>query len=388
MAVEARVSRPGGSAHPNTNLPESLTEFLRGELFPSAAAVRVVDESRPSVGGSWETFFLTLEADGRASGHDRRRVVIKRAPDDGPMAPYRADKDALILAALEGTDVPHPRLLAWTDDREVFERPFTVTEFVDGELEDLARIERWPPWQQHREELGYEIVDTLVSLQRFDWRPSGVASVLSWDGLGGSTDHRMAATVGKWLHSYAAYHNGDSVVSGPGPVVWQEVGAWLIDNVAVLGEPELVVVHGDYRFGNLIWSGKRIAAIIDWERATLGDPMSDLGFICMPYSRLRDPTLMAKALTYEQLVARYEKISGHPVDHRRLQYYSIFWEFIEGSQGCQPAAKLSQTGRTGGTLAAMRRELVSSTHLLTPNFSIRHALGMIERYEAGDHRVL
>lgn len=364
-----------------------LERFLAEKAFPGADEVQVIDERRPAVGSSWETFFLTL-AVRRGPMKEERRIVVKRAPDDGPLAPYRADKDGIILASLDGSDVPHPKALAWTLDRSVFARPISVSEFVEGENEDLARIERWPLWQQRRPELGAEIIATLAKLQGFRWQETELPSVLSWDGKGGSAAERMVATVDKWLRPYGPYYRGEAELPGPGPLVWEEVGVWLKENVADLPEDELVIVHGDFRFGNLIWQGTKVAAIVDWERTTLGDPMSDLGFICMPFSRLRDPQLMGKALRYEEVVSLYEQATGRPVDRRRLQYYSIFWEWIEGCQGGQPRIRMTQSDRTGGTLTAMRRALPTSSGWLTHNLNVRHTLELIERFERGDHDVV
>ena len=140
---------------------DPLAEFLRESIYPQAKDATITSIIRPSGGASWETFIVTLEL--RSTTDDwTERVVIKRAPDTGPMAPYDIRKDVAIFRALEGSDVPAPRLLAYTEDRSVFERPFTVTAFIDGESDDITKIERWPVWQEHRQELGLTIVDTAA----------------------------------------------------------------------------------------------------------------------------------------------------------------------------------------------------------------------------------
>src|SRR5665213_1376348 len=90
---------------------EPLAKFLHASVYPEADDVTVTGLDRPSGGASWETFFVTMAV--RAGGGTRpERVVIKRAPDFGPMAPYDIIKDVVIWQALESSDVPAPHLLA------------------------------------------------------------------------------------------------------------------------------------------------------------------------------------------------------------------------------------------------------------------------------------
>src|SRR5690606_25666159 len=161
------------------------------ELHPDADRLDIVTITRPSGGASWETFMCDVRVRSGATERDER-LVLKRAPETGPLAPYDVAKDVTIFSTLAASDAPVPELRTWTNDRSVFERPFTVTAFVEGESHDITKVERWPVWQSHREALGNEIIDTLAALQRFDWHGTDLPDVL---GPRGSAAQRAAQIV-------------------------------------------------------------------------------------------------------------------------------------------------------------------------------------------------
>lgn len=340
-----------------------LAEFLRAEIRPDAVGVEVLDLRRPIGGASWETFIATLAWAEPKGARREDRVVIRRAPAHGPLAPYEVSKDATIFRVLAATDVPVPELLAWTDDRAVFERPFVVTSFVEGESPDLSQVERWPVWQANRERLGLEIIDRLAALQRVAWKGTGIEAVL---GAGGDARERLAAVVGRALSGLEQVARR----ADAGIPIWRDLALWLVEHAPHVPEEDLVVVHGDYRFGNFIWQGTRIAAVIDWERAMLGPPMQDLGFLCMPLSRMRDPKIMGKALAFDSLAERYEASAGRPVDVRQIQLYAVLWQFLEGVN-------------TARALLQERTPMLSSGVLVQPNLIARQTYALIEHFEAG-----
>jgi aminoglycoside phosphotransferase (APT) family kinase protein len=341
-----------------------LAEFLRTEVFDGASEVRVVEMTRPAGGASWETLITRIAV--RADGDERiHRLVLKRAPDTGPLAPYDVTKDVVIFRTLADSGVPVPRLLAYTTDRSVFERPFSVTGFVDGESHDITKVEQWPVWRSHREELGRQIVDVLAALQDFRWKDTDLPSVL---GPRGDQRSRVAAIVDRYLGPLLK----SSAERGLAQPLWRDMGAWLVENAPELDEDDMVIVHGDYRFGNILWQGTRIAAVVDWERAMLGDPMADVGFICMPLSRRVEPELMGKALRFDALADRYEKGAGRAVDIRRVQYWSVLWQFIEGVNG------------TRGLLEGFRAHRgVASSSVIAPNLVARQTIRLMEAYDDG-----
>lgn len=343
---------------------DGLEAFLAQEVYSGADEVHIVEVERPSGGASWETLLAKVAV--RADQHEEvHRIAIKRAPDSGPLAPYDVMKDVVIFRTLESSDVPVPHLLAYTTDRSVFERPFSVTGFIDGESHDITKVERWPVWQEQREDLGYEIIDTLAALQRVSWHGTDLPSVL---GPRGNQRDRATAIVDRYLTPLLEA----SAEKGVAQPLWRDMGAWIKENAPHLPEDDMVVIHGDYRFGNFLWQGTKIAAVVDWERAMLGDPMADLAFICMPLSRRVQPELMGKALHFDKLVERYESASGRKVDIRRIQYWCVLWQFIEG------------VNSTRGLLQAFSsHRAVASGSIMTPNLVARQTIKIMEAYDDG-----
>jgi aminoglycoside phosphotransferase (APT) family kinase protein len=360
---------------------DRLCAYLRDCVFPAARDIRILNVDRPRGGQSWEIFLLKISVQG-PEGEVVRRIVLKRAPAAvGPLGPYDVEKEGVILEALAGT-IPVPPLLAYNNESSAFTAPFTVTEFVEGESVDLYRVERWETWQRHRRQLGTEILTVLAKIQQFDWRTSNVASVLA--GNGGSAE-RVRALVDWYLRPYAQLTGSLTAAQ----LFWKEIGLWLKEHVEDLPEEELVLLHGDLRFGNVIWSGTRIVAVLDWERAALGDPMSDLGFFSVPMARRHRPELMGMALTVDDLFAEYHRTAGVPVDRRRFQFYVVLWQFVEGSLASRPGRSTTgtQSERKGGIEIQALRSNVGKLPL-GPNLHIRQILPVVEAYEAGHHDVV
>ena len=339
-----------------------LVAFLEREVWPGASHLRIEELVRPTGGASWETFLLRVafERDGALR---EERAVIKRAPATGPLAPYRVDKDVAIFGALAKSEVPAPPLLAWTEDPEVFERPFTLTAFVEGATHDLTKVEQWEVWQRDRESLGIEMLDTLAALHRFRWQEHGLGRVMDASGP-------AAAHAGTFMHRYFDLLARAAEEQGAGIPVWRDMAAWIEKNAPVVPQDELVLVHGDYRFGNFIWQDTRIVAVVDWERAMLGPPMQDLAFMCLPLSRRKEPEVMAKAISFDRLASHWEVASGCAVDFRMLQYYAVLWQFVEGVNGAR-------------ALLAGRRDQASTGILALSNLVIRQTLKLMDDHDAG-----
>lgn len=357
---------------------DSLARFLHSEAFADAATLRIVDVRRPRGGMSWETFFVLLDI---GSPHDRQQwIAVKRAPGDvGPLGPYNAHKDAIIFRSLHG-HVPVPKFVAHCDDPDVFVRPFTASELIEGESDDLYRIERWPTWQTHRDELGQAIVDALAALHRFRWQGSSILETLRIPG----SIHDALRPMVEWYSQPYQQRRDDVTLA---QIFWRDLGVWLLDNAPEIPVDEMVVVHGDFRFGNMLWQGTRVAAVIDWERAMLGDPMSNVGFLSMPMARRRRPELMGMAVTFERLDELYTAALGTPIDRRRFQYYMIFWQFIEGSLMSRPTSGRPEGVGPGGTDLAARKPVVG-TLPIGPTLHLNQTLRLVEAFENGDHDVL
>lgn len=335
--------------------------------------VRVDAVERLTGGLSWETYRVDVR-----TGPDRRarRLVAKRPPADGPLAPYDVAKEVAIAAALRRDAVPGPVVVAHASGPTVAGRPVMVMEFAEGEIPSLRSIQRWAAWRDEvrRREVGERLMQLLAAVQRVDWAATAaLASALS-------TELDVAAQVASAID--LRMHKIDTAVAprwAASPTA-RDAWLWLTDHVPPLERDAMVIVHGDFRMGNVVWRDDRPVALLDWERACLGDPMQDLGFFCMPMARRSRPELMGMLLGADQLVAAYERAAGRPVDFARLQYYMVYWQFVELAQVLHGIAYLLDRAPDGDTTSLTSYPLLSSGTV--------DLVELIERFEDGDHALV
>ena len=248
---------------------------------------------------------------------DGTRSFVVRRPPPPPVPPGAHDmlREARLIAALYATDVPVPEVLAVAQAGEVLDVPFYVMTHVDGIVATHVTPERLQT-VEHRGMLGLALVDTLAALHRVDWRARGLEGFGRPEGFNARHLRRMAALV-------ADEH-------GLMPSPFADIAAWLSDNVP--GESASGIVHNDYRLGNVILGGDppaRILAVLDWELATIGDPLLDLGYFLMsvpvegePMTPTQDFSAALLEPGYpsrEELARRYAAATG--ADLSNLAWY-------------------------------------------------------------------
>lgn len=274
----------------------TLAEFIAGE---TGGPAEVRELTRIPGGFSYETWRLraTWEA---AEGRRDEPLILRRAPRGGVLEPYDASREFRVLRALEATAVPAPRAY-WCDaSGEVLGTSFYLMELVEGEIP--------LPWDRSlddstRAAIHAAFADTLAALHTVDWTTGDLAF------LGVPDDaHDPAA-----LEIERCREVLDRIALRPYPLL-NEVIAWLDRRRP--RSPRLCLVHDDYRMGNFVWRDGRIAAVLDWERAFLGDPMADVAF-----SRLEG--LAGWCGIDGAMAERYSEKSGIAVDEERVAYYSI-----------------------------------------------------------------
>ena len=298
------------SAFEGETVAKSLTAYLRPQV---GAEVTVSGLKRYTVGFSWITYgFDAAWRD--ETGPRRESLILRMGPLKGLFSPYSALPQFAALDSLAGSAVPVPKAYWWSDDPNAFGAPFFICERVEGEapLPWVAEgREAFPA--PLRDSLAEQFVAALAALHRFDWRGTRLATV------GAAVDERSAAgeQIRLWeelLERWALH-----------PVPMLEWGlSWLKQHRPVA--PRVSVVHGDYRTGNFLESGGRITAILDWELVHLGDPMEDLGWICMRSFRGRSP-YMCHLIERPRLYERYEQLAGIPVPPATVQFYEAFGTF-------------------------------------------------------------
>jgi aminoglycoside phosphotransferase (APT) family kinase protein len=222
-----------------------------------------------------------------------------------------------VLTALTDTDVPVPTPLALCEDARVLGAPFYLMRFVDGVVLDrpdvLDRIDG-----DTARRCCEQLVDTLVALHAHPPAERGLADFGRPDGF-------LARQVRRWHSQWQASQTTP-----------REQVDRLVERFAAAlptGQPA-AIVHGDYRLTNVLFGPDlaRIAAVVDWEMATIGDPLTDLGLLVVYQSLAAEGDFVMPAmpaargyLTPEQLVERYAVGSGR--DLSRLPWYVGFGYF-------------------------------------------------------------
>ena len=257
--------------------------------------------------------------------------VVLRRPPRGPLPPSAHDvlREARLLRALESTPVRVPRVLMVCDDPTVIGAPFYVMERVAGEvITDTIPAALDDPEQRSR--IADELIDALVELHGIDWTEIGM------EGFGkptGYLERQLRRFGGLWEHNRTREL----------PQV-EEVGRWLAANLPQ--SPPATIVHGDFRLGNTMFAADapaRLMAIFDWEMATIGDPLADVGYLLMHWTQpgdqlgkfnLNNVTLRPGFPTRAELTARYEERSGRRIE--AVDWYATLalWKaivFMEGN---------------------------------------------------------
>jgi aminoglycoside phosphotransferase (APT) family kinase protein len=259
--------------------------------------------------------------------------VVLRRPPRGPLPPSAHDvlREARLLRALQRTAARVPKVLAVCDDAGAIGCPFYVMERVHGE----AIVWQTPPaldTPEQRRLIGEELIDALVEIHSVDWRAAGL------EGFGkpsGYLERQLRRFGGLWEHNKTREL----------PAM-ERVAAWLGEHLPQ--SPQATIVHGDYRLGNTMFAPEppaRLVAVLDWEMATIGDPLADVGYMCMFWTETSDPVQSLRAAlgnvtraegypTRADLIARYEQRSGRSMTDLRWYVTLALWKsavFMEGN---------------------------------------------------------
>ena len=288
--------------------------------------------------------------------------VIRMPP---PGAPADRDKGILrewrIIEALDGTEVPHTSAVGVCDDPAVLGRPFYLMGFVEG-WSPMEGRGVWPtPFDsdlEARAGLSYQLAEGIALLSKVDWRAKGLHDLGRPDGF-----HERQ--VARWIGFLERIKARDL----PG---LDAATAWLRAHAPRDFIPGLM--HGDYQFANVMYhhgAPARLAALVDWEMGTVGDPKLDLAWMVQSWPTTDED---AAAMSYvdmrgmpsrDQVVAHYAEVSGRQVDD--LDYYLVLakWKLaIVLEQGFQRAGddeKLRAFGPVVTNLMASAAELAEST---------------------------
>ena len=241
-----------------------------------------------------------------------------------PPATAPPDRDAGILRewriieALEGTDVPHTPAVAMCEDASVAGRPFYLMGFVDGwsPMDNRGWVPPFDTDLAARAGLGYQLAEGIALLSKVDWKAKFLGDLGRPEGF-----HERQ--VDRWTAFFEEVKGRDL----EGLAV---ASAWLRAHRPIDYIPG--IMHGDYQFANVMYKKgvpARLAAIVDWEMGTVGDPKLDLGWMVQAWPD--DPGApeessfsyvdMRGMPTRDQVVAHYAEVSGRQVDD--IDYYVL-----------------------------------------------------------------
>lgn len=274
------------------------------------------------------------------------RVMVLRRPSlhPRPDANGTMQREARMLAALSGSTVPHPRLILACDNPAVLGVSFYLMEAVDGfnAAQGLPETHR-DPAVQHA--MGLALIDPIVALGKIDWRAAGLADF-------GKPDDFLARQVARWQKQLAGYARFPDWEGPSGLPHVERIGAWLEAHRPDRFEPG--ILHGDYHMANILYrhDSPRIAAVIDWELTTVGDPLLDLGWLLatwpgpdMPPAPSLDVQPWIGFPQASELVERYRARSGR--DLSAIDWYTVLacYKLAIILEGSNARASAGMTGR-------------------------------------------
>lgn len=234
-----------------------LLDWLKAELPEVGHRMEV----KQFQGGQSNPTFL-LDTDGG------RYVLRKKPPGKTLPSAHMVEREFHVMGALyDHTAVPVPRVRVLCENTAVIGTPFYVMDFLEGRIISHSALRALD--RQDRLPAHHSAIDTLAALHSVDVNAIGLGDY-------GRPEGYVARQVARWSKQYLASKTDEL------PAM-DNLMAWLPENLPA--KDETSIAHGDYRFGNLMLAPDRpeVIAILDWELSTLGHPLADLAYYCLPY---------------------------------------------------------------------------------------------------------
>ena len=313
-----------------------LADYLTGHLEGFKGPLRV---QQFEGGQSNPTFLLSTD--------DQQYVLRKKPPGKLLPSAHMVEREYRVMKALAKTDVPVPEMLLLCEDDAVIGTPFFIMEYVHGRiLEDFTLPNKSP---QERRAIYLDVVRVLAALHSLNYADLGLDDF-------GKPGNYFSRQIGRWSKQYVAAKT-DEIVS------MEKLMAYLPENVP--DDDTSCIVHGDYRMGNMLFhpTEPRVVAMLDWELSTLGHPLGDLGYSCMPYhSGVAGPISLEGLAgpqsgipTQAEFIAEYCRLTGRE-SIPNLNFYLAF-SFFRLSSIVQGVYKRGIMGNASSTEALERGRL-------------------------------
>ncbi len=267
------------------------------------------------LGGGTQNILLRFSRAGRT-------YVLRRPPPH-----LRANsndtmrREARMLAALKGTDVPHPGLIAACAAEDVIGAAFYLMEPIDGFNPSTGLPPLHAGSREIRHRMGLALVEGIAALGALDYQALGLSDF-------GKVDNYLERQVARWkaqLDSYAQFPGW----TGPGQIPGvDQVAAWLEQHRPPTFQPG--IIHGDYHLANVMFrhDGPELAAIVDWELTTIGDPLLDLGWLLATWQEDEQPRDFGVNIqpwggfpSAKELVEHYQPRTSRDMSH--IDWYAV-----------------------------------------------------------------
>lgn len=341
--------------------PVLVVDTVTGWLDQRGLGTGALSWQRIGDGQSNLTFLLQ-----RGEGENARRMVLRRGPRP-PLPPSTHDmmREARFQQVLGPRGVPVPTIVDVEEDPSLLGVPFYVMDLVDGLVVTAEEPQALRDRPEDRARASRAVVDALVRLHSVDVGDPAVAAL-------GRPEGYLRRQVRRFSELWPQ-------VSTRELPDFEPLTRWLQDNCPE--ESSHAVVHGDFRLGNVMLDPtdlSRVAAVLDWEMATLGDPLADLGYLTATWSDPDwEPTVMdhSPVTTREgwwrrqELVEHYGRATG--ADLSGLPFYQVLalWKsavfceairtrFLKGERPGDTFGPLLEEG-VPGLLRAARRYIAS-----------------------------
>lgn len=340
-------------APPESKAPAGIDVGRLTKWMGAAGLASGPIEALEEIGGGTQNILVRFRA-------GREQYVLRRPPADADRADDRMLREARVLGLLADSEVPHARLVATCHDPDVLGCGFYLMEPVEGFNPTV--MPPFPGDQERQHRLGLAMVDGLAAMSHVD--------VSTAQDLGRPAGWVKRQTC-RWRKQLASYEQFEGYRGGQLDGV-DLVTGWLDRNPPY--DSRIGLIHGDFHFANVLVTPKEpsLAAIVDWELATLGDPLLDLGHLLATWpgggpgsisTHPRAPGLP----TFGELIERYAARSGRRMDEFR--WYRVLACFrmavlLEGSHaratvGRAPQALGDSCHHMSTALMYQARELVA-----------------------------
>jgi len=282
------------------DVAERLSDWL-GTQIPEADEVRIEGLDRVQFGHSAEMMVLTIVTQSKGD-ESRQDVVLRlRPPPPALLEPYDLKRQFDVLRALEHTPVRVPRALWLEDSGEVLGRPFFVMERVGGDVYEMETPDGPSGSPECIRSMCTGMAEQLAAVHSVD-----LTSVdLSF--LGDGRDH-LDREIDHWADEMHRVQRGTL------PALERLLLA--LRETRPAPYPKVTLVHGDAKPGNFAFLGADVSALFDWEMTTLGDPLSDIGWMELLWMQPVGITSHPAALSIDEFLERYEAASGITATNR------------------------------------------------------------------------